>query len=213
MPFDDLLRRWLWGYPNLLEELFVNVKPVIASVREGIENEKDSHTRRARSSEHVVDIPYLPAANVEQDGTAAGLGSPWIVSDHAQAVGLGCRSTDAGQPESDDQRECRKEPGDQLSHSSSTKESGSIEEHMNDVNTRTASPVSDAEQLDIPPENQMPTQDHPSTPHDDLQSLTTRQGSTESLDASCDRGDTELEGFVDGMDSKGNQSTIDGGGH
>lgn len=186
MPFDDLLRRWLWGYPKLLEEFFVNVKPVIALVRQGIANEKDSeeHTRQARSLEHVVNTLYLPAANVKQDGTAAGLGSPRIASDHAQGAGSGYSSTDAAQPPSDDQGECRKEPGDQLSHSSSIRASGSIEEHMNDVNTRTASLVSDAAQLDIPPKNQMPTKYHPSTPPDGLQSLATRAGSKEPLDAS-----------------------------
>lgn len=188
----------------------MNVKPVITSVRQDIKKEKDNeeHNRRARSSEHAVDTPNPPSANVEQDGNEAGLGSLRIVSDHAQDAGSGCRSTDAAQPDSDAQRECRKEPDGQLSHSSSIKESGSIEEHMNDVNTRTTSPVSDAAQLDILPENQMPTQDHPSTPHDDLQSPATRPRNTESLYSSCDRDDTEMEGSI----SKGNRSTIDGGG-
>lgn len=114
MPFDDLLRRWLWGYPNPLEKFFVNVKPVIASVRQGIENKKDSkeHTRRARSSEPRRYSVSTLSKRRKQDGNEAGLGSPRIISDHAQDLGLGCRSTDAAQPDSDDQRECRKEPGD-----------------------------------------------------------------------------------------------------
>lgn len=126
-----MLRRRLWGYPELFEEFHVKLWPVLSTERQGVEDGKEAkeHALRASLSVQATGTPSPLSGNGDQNEDATELGLPRITSDCDGAVNTSCESTGAAQPII--RPKCQKEAGNQLSPSDdllpSTENSGSTE--------------------------------------------------------------------------------------